>query len=220
MKKQFLLSLVLTASISSALFAQGPRPPRPLPKDATPLQGEMKELGRIADKIDAWKLASIDGADFFNKDQDKLRKQYKELSGKIRQATIEDRITEEYGRKFLAELIGIGKRSKKGASNTETSIKALDAAVQKLKKDDVKAESLTPKLNELQWLMNEVAFYGMDTGDISKGRISSLKRKLDSLSSKEKSAKSNGEVSDRERENLDEKAIDIWGDLVKLLHED
>jgi len=56
--------------------------------------------------------------------------------------------------------------------------------VQKLKKDDVKAEALTPKLNKRQWLMNEVAFYGMDTGDISKGRISSLKRKLDSLSSK------------------------------------
>lgn len=92
--------------------------------------------------------------------------------------------------------------------------------MQKLKKDDVKAEALTPKLNKRQWLMNEVAFYGMDTGDISKGRISSLKRKLDSLSSKKKSAKSNGEVSDREREKLDEKASDIWGDLVKLLRED
>ena len=220
LSRQWSADLALTGLIFNAVFAQGPRPPRPLPKEAPPLQGEMKELGRFADKIDAWKLASIDGADFFNKDQDEIRKQYKELSEKIRQATIEDRITEEDGRKFLAELIGIGKRSKKGANNTEASIRALDGAVQKLKKDDVKTEALTPKLNKLQWLMNEVAFYGMDTGDISKGRISSLKRKLDSLSSKEKSAKSNGEVSDREREKLDEKASDIWGDLVKLLRED
>ena len=72
MKKQFLLSLALTALIFNAVFAQGPRPPRPLPKEAPPLQGEMKELGRFADKIDAWKLASIDGADFFNKDQDEI----------------------------------------------------------------------------------------------------------------------------------------------------
>ena len=45
MKKQFLLSLALTGSIFSAVFAQGPRPPRPLPKEAPPLQGAMKELG-------------------------------------------------------------------------------------------------------------------------------------------------------------------------------
>ncbi|MDA7876431.1 hypothetical protein N9A89_00005 [Akkermansiaceae bacterium] len=221
MKKSSFLSLFLIAASAVTSFAQRPpRPPRQAPDLPPPLQGEMKELGRIADKIDAWKLANIEGADFFSKDKDELRKKYQELSSKIRQATIEDAISEDQGRKFLAELISIGKKAKKDQGTPESSIEGLDAAVQNLRKDDVKADALTPKLNELQWLMNEVAFYGIYTGEISKGRISSLKKKLDSLSSKEKSAKKNGEVSDRERENLDEKALEIWGGVVKMLHKD
>ena len=73
LSRQWSADLALTGLIFNAVFAQGPRPPRPLAKEAPRLQGEMKELGRIADKIDAWKLASIDGADFFNKDQDEIR---------------------------------------------------------------------------------------------------------------------------------------------------
>ncbi|YCM45898.1 hypothetical protein V2O64_07705 [Verrucomicrobiaceae bacterium 227] len=181
------------------------------------LQGELKELGKAGDRFTAWRVANIDGAEWFTKTQEELREQYREVEKKIREAVAEDRLNEKTARQYLVMLLQIGEGSKTGEDATETAIANLDAEVQSATVDNAKAETLTPRLNQLQWQISEILLYGSKTSALSKGKMASLTRKLLSNEEKEVSSKEDGEISERELEKLEEDAMEIWADLVKEL---
>ena len=81
--------------------------------------------------------------------------------------------------------------------------------------DNAKAETLTPRLNRLQWQMSEILLYGSKSSVLSKGKMTSLTRKLLANEEKEASAKEDGEISERDLEKLDGEAMEIWVALMK-----
>jgi len=211
-----LMGVVIATCIVGEVQAQR-RPEKP----AKPhLKGELGELGRTGDEVMAWKVAAIGGAEYFTKEQDELREKYREVETQIRDAVLEDRLAESAGRNFIVELMNIGKGAKNDTQATESALDDLSASVKAATSDDVVQGMITPRLNKMQWMMNEVALYGAYTKEVSTGRVSSLRRKLVSLEGKEQSAKKDKKVSDRERESLEKKALDIWKGVVKSLKED
>ncbi|MDA7881062.1 hypothetical protein N9A94_02030 [Akkermansiaceae bacterium] len=184
------------------------------------LMGSLSELGpKAADVFKAWSVARIEGAEYFTKDQDELRQVYLDVGFKISRAVVEDRLQEAAGRQYFEELLKIGERNKGGAEATETSLAALGASVQAALIDKAKAETLTPRLNNLQWLIGEIALYAKETSALSSGKQSMIKRKLLSLEEKEENMKQDGEISDRERERLMNSGLDIWKVIVEGLRE-
>ncbi|MDA7888444.1 hypothetical protein N9A86_03595, partial [Akkermansiaceae bacterium] len=174
---------------------------------------------KAADVFKAWSVARIEGAEYFTKDQDELRQVYLDVGFKISRAVVEDRLQEAAGRQYFEELLKIGERNKGGAEATETSLAALGASVQAALIDKAKAETLTPRLNNLQWLIGEIALYAKETSALSSGKQSMIKRKLLSLEEKEENMKQDGEISDRERERLMNSGLDIWKVIVEGLRE-
>lgn len=163
----------------------------------------------------AWRVAYLEGGEWFTKEQEELRESYREVERKIREAVAEDRLEEKKGREFLVTLVKIGKDAGAGDKATETSLENLDDAVQQETEDKAKAETLTPRLNKIQWLISEVLYYGTTSSILSNGKMSSLNRKLLSNEEKEDKAKEDGELSERELEKLEEDALEIWETLIK-----
>jgi len=62
--------------------------------------------------------------------------------------------------------------------------------------------------------MEEVVRFGESPDRLSSGELKTLRRKLDSLESKEDKAKASGEISDRDHENLLEDGREIWKDAL------
>ena len=185
------------------------------------LEGTIHELGpKAADIFKAWSVARIDGAEYFTKDQAKLRREYIKVGNKIEKAVIEDRLQESAGRQYFKELLKIGNRTKEGNTSSSESLKALDAAVQGSIEDNANAATLTPRLNKLQWLIGEIALYSNDTSAISSGKQSMVKRRLLALEQKEETAKKDKKVSDRERERLMKSGLSIWEIIVEDLREE
>lgn len=183
------------------------QPPKP--------RGMVQELGKAGDRFVAWRVAYLEGAEWFTKEQEELRESYREVERKIREAVAEDRLEEKKGREFLVTLVKIGKDAGAGDKATETSLENLDDAVQQETEDKAKAETLTPRLNKIQWLISEVLYYGTTSSTLSNGKMSSLNRKLLSNEEKEDKAKEDGELSERELEKLEEDALEIWETLIK-----
>jgi len=185
------------------------------------LDGSLQELGpKAADIFKAWTVARIDGAEYFTKEQNEIRREYLKLGKKISTAVIEDRLQESAGRQYFSELLKIGKKAKEGNAPTSASLKALDSAVQGSLVDKANAETLTPRLNKLQWLMGEIALYASDSSAMSSGKQSMVKRRLLALEQKEESAKKDKKISDRERERLMKSGLSIWKIIVEDLRED
>ena len=80
--------------------------------------------------------------------------------------------------------------------------------------DRTPAGIITPKVNRLQFHMEEVIRFGEDSDRLSSGDLKTLRRKLDSLESKEDKAKASGEISDRDHEKLLEDTREIWRDAL------
>jgi hypothetical protein len=189
--------------------AGGPQAQPPKPR------GEIPELGKAGDRFVAWRVANIDGAEWFTKTQEDLRENYRDVEKKIREAVTEDRLQEKTARQYLVMLLKIGDGAKTGDATTATALANLDSEVQAATEDKAKAETLTPRLNRLQWQISEILLYGSRTSALSKGKMATLTRKLLANEEKEAAAKQDGEISGRDLEKLDEGAMDIWIDLMK-----
>lgn len=218
---------VAAVAMSSTSLAEMQRPPGPPPGNrgggtGSPGGGQppkprgvVQELGKAGDRFLAWRVANLEGAEWFTKNQEELREKYREVERKIREAVAEDRLEEKIGREFLVTLVTVGKGAQTGDEATEASLENLDDAVQNATEDKAKAETLTPRLNRLQWLISEVLYYGSASSTLSDGKVNSLTRKLLATEEKEAKAKEDGEISERELEKLEEATMDIWVALIK-----
>jgi hypothetical protein len=174
-----------------------------------------QELGEASDRFLAWRIAHLEGAEWFTKEQEGLRESFREMERKIREAVTEDRLDEKKGRELLVTLVKIGKDANLGAKATEVSLENLNDALKQASENNAKAGTLTPKLNQIQWLVSEILFYGSHTSTLTSGKVSSLKRKLLANEEKEKEAKQDGKLTEREIESLEESVLEIWGGIVK-----
>ena len=221
---QFAGAAVAAVTLMMAPQAAGQRAPGPPPggggQGGTQGQppkprGEIQELGKAGDRFVAWRVANIDGAEWFTKNQEDLREDYRDVEKKIREAVTEDRLKEKSGRQYLVTLLKIGEGAKTGDEATATALANLDVEVQSATVDNAKAETLTPRLNRLQWQISEILLYGSKSSVLSKGKMTSLTRKLLANEEKEASAKEDGEISERDLEKLDGEAMEIWVALMK-----
>ena len=85
------------------------------------------------------------------------------------------------------------------------------------REDTVKPEILTPQLNRIQINLEELVKFGQDEDILSSGEASSIRRKMNNLSRDEKKAKSDKNVSDKEREKLMEDARELRRETIKQL---
>lgn len=181
------------------------------------VRGGLPDLGKAADRLLAWEVATLEGAGTFSKYQQDERKDYQELIEKIRKANLEDRLGGRDARTLLMKALRVNERGGRQAGDVTARLKALDAEVDTALTDSVNAATLTPQLNQLQWLVSEALIYGSKTQQISAAKVSSINRKLLAHEEKEVKAKSDGRLTDLERKRLDEGALKIWNLLVKEL---
>ena len=181
------------------------------------VRGELPDLGKAADRFQAWKIAKIGGAESFSKYEVEVREKYQGLIEKIKKATIEDRLDGKKARGFIVKALGINNGSAKGGGTVESKLKALEAEVDGALTDSANAETLTPSLNQLQWLIGETLIYGSKTKELSAAKVNSINKKLIALEEKEAKAKKDGKLTNLERKRLDEGAMKIWELIVKGL---
>jgi hypothetical protein len=159
----------------------------------------------------------MEGAESFSKYQAEVREKYQELISKIRTATVEDRLDGKEARSLLMKALKVNEVAAKGGSPVSDQLKALDSEVNAALTDGANAATLTPRLNELQWLMSETLIYGSISKELGAAKVFSINKKLIALEKKEAEAKKDGELSDNERRRLDEGAMKIWQLIVKGL---
>lgn len=180
-------------------------------------RGGLQDLGKAADRFQAWKTAKLEGAASFSKYQEEVREKYQALIEKIRKATVEDRLAGKDARSFLVKALKVNEVAAKGGGSIESQLKALEAQVDAALTDSANAETLTPRLNQLQWMIGETLIYGLQTEELSAAKVNSINRKLLALEEKEAKAKKDGKLTDLERKRLDEGAMKIWELIVKGL---
>jgi hypothetical protein len=216
-----LTALSLIALTSASVLAKpeprGPRHPHRGPNKNNELRGDDSDFGALRDKFLAHQRLTNGGAKYYGKSDSELRREHSSLYQKIQHATLEDRLSEEDARTAIDELFTIGELHLASPETAEASQKlaALKQETRSKTKGKVPAEALTPRLNRLQFHVEEALRFGEASGNLSTGEFSSLRRKLDSLESKEDKAKEDEVISDREREKLIEEAREIWRDTLK-----
>ncbi|MGJ8671925.1 hypothetical protein [Rubritalea sp.] len=181
------------------------------------LNGDASDFGALQDKFTAYQRLTNGGAKYYDKSDGELRKEHVTIYEKIQHVTLEDRLTEEEAREAIDELLTIGELHLASPDTAEASqkLEALKQDIRSKTEEKVPADALTPRLNRMQFHIEEAIRFGEENGDLSTGELSSIRRKLDSLESDEDSAKSDDEISDREREKLIEEAREIWRETLE-----
>ncbi len=181
--------------------------------------GDASEFGVLTDKFREHQLLTSGGGDYYTKSESRLRAEHSQLYRSIQSAATEDRITEEDARDAINSLLTVG--AKHLAAGDAASAEITSAELSKIKKsvkvkmtDKAPAGIITPKVNQLQFHMEESIRFGEASDRLSSGDIKSLRRKLDSLEAKEDKAKASGTVSDRDHEKLLEECREIWRDAL------
>ncbi|MFC5051318.1 hypothetical protein ACFPK9_11935 [Rubritalea spongiae] len=214
------LSLI-TISASQAFAKPGPFGPRrgsntPVAPAVRPLNVDASDFGALRDKFIAYQLLTNGGAKYYGKSDQTLRAEHISIYQMIQRLTLEDRLAEEDAREYIEELFTIGELHLT-SPDTAAAYQKLEGLKQDIRseaKEKVPAEALTPRLNRMQFHMEEAIRFGEENENLSTGELSSIRRKLDSLESKEDKYKTDDEISDREREKLIQEALEIWRDAL------
>lgn len=210
---------ILACTTTDLLAKPGKRARKAIngPDRENTLRGDASDFGALRDKFQAHQRLTNGGAKYYDKSDGVLRSEHSSIYNKIQHVAVEDRLTEEEAREAIDELFSIGEAHLADPENANTAKKLEDLKqkIRRLTEDLVPAEALTPKLNRLQFHLEEAVRFGEASGHLSTGELSSLRRKLDSLESKEDRAKDDEVISDREREKLIEHAREIWRDALK-----
>jgi hypothetical protein len=189
--------------------------------------GDLSELAAKRDKFDSFRRYVLMGTGTYTKQDHRLLRQHVEIYNGIEMATNGERLGEEQAEKFIDELLAIGEKAVAARGEAESlpveSAKEISASLEDLAKraraaasNKVNGEVLTPDLNRSQWNMRELVRFGK-SGGLSTSKASSLDRQLDALLAKEDRAKSDGKLTDREREDLFKDAHEIWRGLIKAI---
>jgi len=179
--------------------------------------GSLRDLGKAGDRFEAWKIAKLQGAETFSKYEEEEREEYLALLAKIEKASIEDRLSGDTARSLLKKALKMPEVEAAGGGGISAQVNELEASLKAALTDDAKVETLTPGLNKLQWMISETLIYGLESGELSEAKVSSINRKLVALEEKEMKAKKDGKLTDSELERLNEGAAKIWQLIVKGL---
>ncbi|SHI76854.1 hypothetical protein SAMN02745181_0836 [Rubritalea squalenifaciens DSM 18772] len=229
MKTPFYLCLIAAVTISTQADAQRKRGPHHRGKAvAKAAAADHAELGALKDKFLAFRTAVYEGNDYYTDKDIDLRAAHRGLYLLICDSLIEDRIREDAGFFYNEQLFLIAEDAKKMRGNKdvlpEYQAKKIKAKLTKLRddlkserEDTVKPEILTPQLNRIQINLEELVKFGQDEDILSSGEASSIRRKMNNLSRDEKKAKSDKNVSDKEREKLMEEARELRRETIKQL---
>ncbi|MFC4993076.1 hypothetical protein [Rubritalea tangerina] len=212
------LSLIVTSASAQIRAKVGPKHKNN--HRAKALIGDPAEFGALTDKFREHQRLTSGGGAYYEKSEAKLRAEHAQLYRTIQFAVTEDRISEEDARDAIASLLTIGQKHLAGgdASEAQATSKELSELKQSIRSkmtDKAPAGTITPKVNRLQFHMEEVIRFGEDTDRLSSGDINSLRRQLDSLESKEDKAKADGTLSDRDHVKLIEESREIWRNALK-----
>jgi len=225
-KRTILVGAAVTAWVLggiSTVLAQGPPPggggrqgPPPgggggggRPPGGQEGGGDLHDLGKAADRFEAWKIAKLQGAETFSKYEEEVREKYQELIAKIEKATLEDRLAGSKARALLSQALGMHELAEGGGASVSEQLETLESELTAALTDDAKAETLTPALNKLQWMISETLIYGSKSEELSKAKVTSIHKKLLALEEKE--------ANDSELKRLNEGASKIWKLIVKAL---
>lgn len=189
---------------------------------------DFEELGAAKDKVAAHNRLTFGGAGYYTDKDRELRTAHIKTYSLIRRSLVEDRVSEDLGRKATAELLTIGEQAKEArgdatqlneddAEKTASSIHKLAIRIGEARSNEVDGDILTPRINNRQVSMEELYIYLVDSKTASKGEAASLRRHLDRLEKKEEASKKDGKVSDRDREKLVEEAAEVFKSFAKAI---
>ena len=227
----FSLAAVHTATARPG--PQGPPPPmifsnggaadadQPKPQPAV----TEEELGASRDKFETYRKLTFEGFRYYVKAEETQRVLHAEIYQKIRNNTLNERLTVSQARGFVSNLLEIARDNatvhQDGGTPNDESKNAAQANLEELSKkvdlamlDKVKGDILTPDLNRREWLMDELVHFGADTS-LSQTRVASLVSRLESLLANEEHAKESGDLSDNERNKLLESSVETWKIFVR-----
>lgn len=182
--------------------------------------GDASEFGVLADKFRENQRLTSAGGKYYTESESRLRAEHSQLYRSIQSAVTEDRISEEEARDAVKSLLTVGEKhlvagDAASAEQTSTQLSEIKKAIKTKMSDRAPAGIITPKVNRLQFHMEEVMRFGQATDRLSSGELKSLRRKLDSLEAKEDNAKASGTISDRDHEKLLEQSREIWRDALE-----
>ena len=235
-----LLAICLTALVPTLADA---RPRRPIPGGGGPGGGgagiapaprfDLKrglgpELRAEREKFHVWRQEVRGGHRYFADSEKDIRQAYAGLNLGIAKHLINDQISDKLGAVLLAKTEAVGEKSlanfgrgeltDEQATKVKAALRDIHAELKEKSIERPDPAIRTPDLNKFQLEAAEVIRFGEESGTLSAGKASSLNRKLAKLESKEQSAKSGGELSDRDRENLFEEARELAKDLLDEFH--
>jgi hypothetical protein len=223
MKPSRLILLFVAAAVTA--HAQGRAK---LPRNArTARLFDLSELATQREKFEVFRKGSLLGGDYYAQPNTRLAKRHAEIYRAIEKATSEGRLEDAQASGFVDELIAIGEKAKAARGDaTEMDAeasKATAAALDELAKRAQAAasavagqEKLTPQLQDSQWTMGELLRFGR-AGAMPKTDLAGIERRLQDLAQKEDKAQKDGEIDDREREELHEEARQTWKKIADAL---
>lgn len=223
----FRVSALLLGAIACLAQAEAKKRPVAKGKKAKVSMFDPGELGATRGKFEVWKRGVLGGDAFYSRTDRELRGFHASINDKIHRAMIEDRIGDKDGWELIDETIAVGVKAKKQRGDTDALTASQRKSVsEELQKIATKAKALnnkvdqklvTPVLNRKQVTTGELFRFGKTAEMISTAEAGTLERKAERLLDKESKAKSDGEITDRERESLIEEANDLSRDLIKAL---
>lgn len=232
MKKTPLITcLAAVVALSVQADAQRTRPGKPggvRPGAANAAGFDAGELGALKDKFIAFRKVVYEGDGYYTDKDIELRRAHAGLYMLTVNSVVEDRIREDSATYYTEQIFLIAEEAKKQRGNKdalqEYQSKKIKDKLENLRKqlleereDKVDEKILTPSLNRMQVMMEEVLKFGQDEKILSTGEASSIRRKMNNLSRDEKKAKSDKQISDDEREKLMEEARKTWRELIEQL---
>ena len=214
-----LLALCLIAATASAQARGKAGRKHHRNHNAKAVVGDASEFGVLADKFNEHKRLTSGGGAYYTKLETKLRTEHSHVYHSIQSAVTEDRISEEDARDATNLLLTVGEKHLAAgdaaiAAKTSAELSEIKKSIKTKMTDRAPAGIITPKVNHLQFQLEEVIRFGEDSERLSSGEIKTLRRKLDSLEAKEDKAKASGEISDRDHEKLLEESREIWRDAL------
>lgn len=184
-----------------------------------------EELGSTRDKFETYRKLTFEGFRYYVKTEETQRILHSQIYQKIRDNTLNERLTVSQARGFVSNLLQIARNNAAvhtdgGTPNDETK-KSVQDTLEELSKtidlalvNQINGDILTPDLNRREWLMDELIHFGAETS-LSQARITSLVGRLETLLVTEEQAKQKGSITNTERNKLLETTVDTWKSFLR-----
>lgn len=177
-----------------------------------------REFHSVQGEFEAWKTAILGAASLqgslSTENQSNVESFYEGLNKAVKEERLSDESFGDIGTDYVRLVLNAKKMSEEKFAEElgKLQVKAsesLDGVID--------AATGTPNVNSEQARARELLWFGIATEKISKGKRSTIERKMDALDSLKLKAKSDKKLSEREREKLEEEADEIVIELMESL---